>query len=311
MIEKMLHSPSPSISWRKDLKKLKGRRIYIYKAYLLILPSLIICFSLGFYPLLQVICYSFFYKTLEDEIPTFQGLSNFLRIFNTEIIRNSLVTTFYFVVGAVSIEMLLGLGLALLLNREFRGKGIYRYVIIFPMAISPMLAALMWDLTLLPETGPVNYILEILGLPQPKWFAGSALEAFLAVILVDVWQWTPFVILVLLSGLQAVPQQLCEAAKIDGANRMQVFRYVILPYLRNLILLVLLIRVADAFRTMDMIYGTTNGGPGTATLVFSLLLYYVVYSQHLLGIGSAMAIIMFIILYIICTAAFKVARGVR
>ena len=278
------------------------------KGFLLVLPSLILCFFLGFYPFLQIIYFSLFRSTLGDSEPIFQGFGNFSAIINNDMSRESLITTLYFVVCTVGVEIPLGLAFALLLNKDFRGKQVFRFVMIFPMAISPMLAATMWNLTVRPETGPVNYILQLLHLPQPRWMAGTPIEAFATVMLIDIWQWTPFVALVLLAGLQGVPREPCEAAEVDGANRIQTLRYIVVPYIKNILLLVLLLRLADSLRTMDMIFGTTNGGPGTATLVFSLLLYYKVYSQSLLGVGSAMALFMFVILNILGVVAFKVAR---
>lgn len=278
------------------------------KGFLLVMPSLILCCFLGFYPFLQIIYFSFFRNTLGDRTPTFQGFANFTAILANDMSRESLITTLYFVVFTVGVEIPLGLVLALLLNRDLRGKQVFRFFMIFPMAISPMLASTMWGLTLRPETGPVNYILQLLHLPQPRWMAGTAVEAFATVVLIDMWQWTPFVALVLLAGLQGVPSEPCEAAEVDGANRIQTLRYIVVPYIKNILLLVLLLRIADSLRTMDMIFGTTNGGPGSATLVFSLLLYYKVYSQSLLGVGSAMALFMFVILNILGVMAFKAGR---
>ncbi len=196
--------------------------------------------------------------------PSFVGLQNFREAFSDARVGNGLRATFYFTGLAVPIQLVLGLAVALLFNREFPGKGVVRTVILLPMVATPVAIALIWALMFNPNLGVLNYFLESLGLARSLWVADTRL-AIPSLVLVDVWQWTPFIALILLAALQGVSKELYEAARIDGANSLQNFWHITLPSIRSAIVVALILRSIDALKTFDIIYVITQGGPGIAS----------------------------------------------
>lgn len=196
--------------------------------------------------------------------PRFIGFDNYTRALRDSRFWNGFINTFYFTGLAVPIQLVLGLAIAVLFNRNFPGKGIVRTIILLPMVATPVAIALIWALMFNPSLGVLNYFLESLGLPRLLWVAQSNL-AIPSLVLVDVWQWTPMIALILLAALQGVPDELLEAARIDGASAWQAFWHVTLPTIRSAIVVALILRTIDALKTFDIIYVITEGGPGTAS----------------------------------------------
>ena len=185
---------------------------------------------------------------------SFRGLGNYIELFSDPAFLHSLKITFIFVFSAVALEFLVALGIALLVNRQFWQKRIFVSLIYIPMIMAPIVVALMWRMIFSPEYGPLNYFLSFFHLTEREiaWLSESNYALF-SLILVDVWQWTPFMFLVLYAGLQSVPPELIEVAQIDGGSRWNVFRYIILPFLYPFIVLGFLFRVMDAFKIFDSI----------------------------------------------------------
>ncbi len=275
--------------WRRILRRIEPV-FYIGPAFLAIAIILI-------YPLGYSLWLSFHEWTLRgfrQGIP-WVGLDNFIGLFRNVEFINSLRITGVFMLAAVGIEFLLGMGLALLLNHDLRGKNIMRSLILLPMMCTNVVIGLTFRLLLNYEFGMVNFYLGALGLERIEWLSKPAV-AMPAVILVDVWNTTSFVALLLLAGLQALPDEPFEAARIDGASAWQTFIYLTLPLLRQTILVALLWRVIDTFRIFDVIYLLTAGGPARATETVSIYVYRYGFQSFNLGLASAASYIMILIM---------------
>ncbi len=267
---------------------------------LFISPAFIVIAIILIYPLGHSLWLSFHEWTLRgfrQGIP-FVGLQNYRDLFSNPDFVNSLRITFSFAILAVGIEFVLGMGLALLLNHDLRGKNYIRALILLPMMCTNVVIGLTWRLLLNYEFGLVNYYLGVVGIGPMEWLSRPAM-AFPAVILVDVWNTTSFVALLLLAGLQALPEEPFEAARIDGASAWQSFVNITLPLLRQTILVVLLWRMIDTFRIFDVIYLLTAGGPARATETVSIYVYRYGFQSFNLGYASAASYIMILIMLII------------
>jgi len=267
---------------------------------LFISPAFIAIAIILIYPLGYSFWLSFHEWTLRGfrkGIP-FVGFQNYIDLFRNPDFINSLRITASFVLLAVGIEFVLGMGLALLLNHDLRARNWIRAMILLPMMCTNVVIGLTWRLLLNYEFGLVNYYLSVMGLGPIEWLSKPAM-ALPAVILVDVWNTTSFVALLLLAGLQALPDEPFEAARIDGASAWQSFVYLTLPLLRQTILVVLLWRMIDTFRIFDVIYLLTAGGPARATETVSIYVYRYGFQSFNLGFASAASYIMILIMLII------------
>jgi multiple sugar transport system permease protein len=273
-----------------------AKRTQAILPYALISPILIAILALGLYPFLYVIWLSFQMQTASTK-PVFVGLQNFLEIFLDSTFREVIGNTLVYVVSTVVTEFLIGLGLALLLNREFKGKRIIAPLIYLPMIVTPVAVGLTFRIIYNVEYGPLTYFLSLVGLSPVLWVA-SATYALFSLILVDIWQWTPFMFLVLLAGLQNVSPECVEASQLDGASYWQRFRHITLPFLRGSIAVAVLIRMIDAFKAFDIIYTVTEGGPGTSSTVISFFTYILAFRRFSLGSAAAMSLVLFILILI-------------
>lgn len=204
--------------------------------------------------------------------PTFVGIENYERAFTDSRVWNGIRNTFYFTFTAVPLQLVLGVAIAVLFNRDFPGKGLARTVILLPMVATPVAIALIWALMFNPSLGVLNYFLESLGLERSLWVAQSNL-AIPSLVLVDTWQWSPMIALILLAAMQSVPAELYEAARIDGASGWQSFWRITIPSIRSAIVVALILRAVDALKTFDIIYVITEGGPGIASETLNVLAF--------------------------------------
>lgn len=275
--------------------------------YFFIAPALILTATILLYPLVYSLAISFTGYSLSrpGQIP-FVGLENYLWVIRHPAFLNSIFNTLMFTVGAVSLEFLLGLSFALLLNTEFPGQGIVRTILLLPLFLTPSIVALVFLFMYYPGEGVLPWLASFIGVPKAFPFLGDPRTAMISLILVDVWRTTPFMFLVLLAGLQSLPSEVLEAASIDGASSWQTLRYVTLPLLSPLILIALTIRSMDAFREFDTIYLLTGGGPGQATEVISMLAYNTAFRYFDLGRASAIAYV--ILLLVLFLSIFFVKR---
>lgn len=246
-----------------------GRWLYLLMAA----PITIYVLVVFVWPVAYGIGISLFQYQLTDptQTRTFVGLGNYVKAFSDASSRTALVNTLVFVVGAVGVEFLVGMGLALLLWRDSRLNQIAAALLLVPIALTPLVAGLVWRAILNADFGVLGYhITRLLGI---RGLTAEPATAMLAVILVDAWQWTPLVMLILLAGLKALPIQPFEAARVDGGSSWAIFRNLTLPMLTPTILLALLIRTMDAFRVFDAIFAMTQGGPGLSTTVLNFYIY--------------------------------------
>lgn len=226
--------------------------------------------------------------------PRFAGLANYSRALGDARFWNGVGKTLYFTLVAVPVQLALGLGIAVLFNRDFPGKALARTAMLLPMVATPVAIALIWALMFNPSLGVLNYFLDTLGLPRLLWVA-QAKTAIPSLVLVDVWQWTPMIALILLAALQGVPAEHYEAARIDGANDLQLFRYVTLPGIRSAIVVALILRSIDALKTFDIIYVITEGGPGTASETLNVFAFKTGFQFFQAGYGSTLLIFLMVL----------------
>lgn len=223
------------------------------------------------------------------------GLQNYENFLTRDPrLGDAVIRTFVFTIAAVGIELVLGLGVALLINGPFLGRGLVRTLILLPMVATPVAIAMAWLLMFEPTVGLFNGILRSLNLPPQQWL-GSASQALPSLILVDVWQWMPMMALILLAGLTTLPEEPFEAARVDGANAFQRFFYLTLPLLMPTIVTAVLLRSIDALKTFDIIYTMTRGGPGFATETINIYAYVQAFEYFRLGNASSLLIIFFAI----------------
>jgi multiple sugar transport system permease protein len=235
---------------------------------------------------------------------SFVGLGNYQELLADDQFWAALWTTTLMVAGAVTLQLVLGTALAIFFNRPMRGAWLVRGMIIFPMLLTPVVVGLMWRALLNPEWGIVDWLLGLGGLPQPNWLGDVGLAVW-TLVLIDSWQWTPFVFVIVFARLQALPQDIFECTAVDGASRRARLRYVTLPLLVPAIALAGVFRAIDAFRSFDLVFGLTYGGPGRSTATLSFLVFQNGFQYQRYGYASAMGYVMVIILVIATTVLFR------
>ena len=277
-------------------------------AWGLVLPALLTILLVALFPLLWTFWESLHLHDLR--MPwlgkPFVGIDNYAEALGDPRFWSALGHTGFFALTSVGLELIIGLWLALALNRAFRGRGLVRAAVLVPWAIPTVVSALLWRFMFEGQSGIVNSLLVSLGLlGQPVvWFIHPAL-AWVPVVLADVWKTTPFVALLLLAGLQNIDASLYEAARIDGASAWRQFRHVTLPLLKPAILVALIFRTLDAFRVFDLIYALTGGGPGTSTEPIALYTFNSLLQNLQFGYGSALSVIVFAITFCLAILYIK------
>ncbi|WP_406128134.1 carbohydrate ABC transporter permease [Streptomyces sp. NBC_00989] len=271
-----------------------------------LLPALIFMIVVTQLPFVATLVISFFdWNALYPKARHFTGVDNYQQVLTDADLRHSVWTTILLTVAVVLASLVLGLLLALLLDRKFRGRGFVRTLLIAPFLVVPVAAALLWKHVLYnPEYGLFNGLLHYVGGPQPDWISNTPLLAVEASL---VWQWTPFMMLILLAGLQSRDQQQIEAAKVDGANDWQVFRYLTLPHLRRYLELGGLLGSIYIVQNFDAVFTITSGGLGTANLPYTV--YQSFYQAHENGLASAAGVLVVIGSIIIATFALRVVSS--
>jgi sorbitol/mannitol transport system permease protein len=271
-----------------------------------LLPALVFMIVVTQLPFVATLVISFFdWNALYPKARHFTGFDNYQQVLSNADLRHSVWTTVLLTVAVVLASLVLGLLLALLLDRKFRGRGFVRTLLIAPFLVVPVAAALLWKHVLYnPEYGLLNGLLHYVGGPQPDWISNNPLLAVEASL---VWQWTPFMMLILLAGLQSRDQQQIEAAKVDGANDWQVFRYLTLPHLRRYLELGGLLGSIYIVQNFDAVFTITSGGLGTANLPYTV--YQSFYQAHENGLASAAGVLVVIGSIIIATFALRVVSS--
>lgn len=265
----------------------------------LLAPTMIVMTVVGLYPLLHS-----GYISLTNYNPTygdgssFVGLENYARAFQDGQFWHSIGLTLMFTAISVTCSLTLAIALSVLFNLQHWGFTVLRTLILIPMLITPVAVGITWRIMMMPDLGVLNYLMGLLGIPPALW-AGSASSAMASVILVDVWQWTPFMFLIIYAGLTSLPKTPFEAAAIDGATPARMFWSITLPMLKPVIVIATLLRIVDAFRTYDTVYTITRGGPDFSTDLVSVYLQRVNFRFFDLGYGSALSWITLVIVLLV------------
>ena len=269
--------------------------------YILIAPTFLIVFGLLVYPLGYAIVLSFSNKILTGSVPfKWVGLENYIDLLETKSeMWTSVWVTLRFAVVGVLCEFIIGLSLAMLLNREFRGRTWLRVGLLVPLMVPPLASGLIWRMMYDDAFGIFPHLIRTFG-ANPPIFLGDPDYALYAVVATEVWRSSPFMVLILLAALQAQPIETIEAAEVDGASGWQVFRLITLPFITPVIIVALLFRTVDSLRTFDLIFLLTAGGPGTTTEVISMFIYRWGFRHFKLGFTSAASILLMIATLIIC-----------
>lgn len=266
----------------------------------LIAPAMLITLFFSIFPLFQALDISFRMGDLaRGKIGDYVGLENYRVVFADRAFWSASWVTLKFTVVAVGLQMILGVGIAFLLHGATFARGVTRSLLILPLATSAAVTGLFWRYLYDPQFGVVNWMLGLLGLPEPNWL-GDYTIALWSVVIFDIWQWTPFVALIALAGLQSLPKEPFEAAELDGASRLRIFTSLTFPLLKPVLFLVLVLRTIDCVRLYDAVAVLTRGGPGTATETLTFYLYRTGLKLFRMDHASAMAVFF---LYVMLVAA--------
>jgi len=277
--------------------------------FLFVVPGILWVLIFTIFPLLYSLRLSFLRARLGQE-QTFVGLRNFQRVFDDYRFWGSLSVTVFFVVVSVTLTVLLGLGLALLFNRPLRGLRFFRSLFTLPIFTAPIALGYLGLTIFHEDVGAVNAVLRALGMANPPGWFHDVWAARLAIIIVDVWQWTPFCFLVLLAGLQSLPEELYEATRLDTSSGWDIFRYITLPLLAPVLITVTILRLIETLKMLDIPFSMTSGGPGAATQTYSFYIYLVGMRNFNAGYASALAYILLLIMLFISMSFFNRLRAI-
>jgi multiple sugar transport system permease protein len=279
----------------------RARRNGFRAGWLYMAPAMVILLALTVAPAIYLVYVSFFdYTLLNEQSRRFVGLGNYRHVFGDATLRGSFLRTFLYVGLAVSVEMIIGTLLALPLARRARGNTLATALLLLPFAITPAVSALIWRQLLDPNFGWVDFYLGKLGIMgQPVEWLSNPGTAWVALVGLDVWQWTPFVALILMAGLQGIPQEPQEAAALDGATGAQVFRHITLPLLAPFITIAVLLRVVEAFKTFASVQVLTGGGAGRSTELINLSVYRIALQDFSIGAAAALGLVFLLVLALI------------
>ncbi len=268
-------------------------------AWLFISPTIILLLAINIFPLIWTVYLSFTnYRANRPGRPIdWVGTRNYERLLGNEDIWGYLQATAHFVVWTMVIQVLIGLGLALLINRNFKGASFWTTVILIPMMLSPAVVGTFWTYLYQPQTGIFSYIINLFVAVGPIDMIGSVDLAPWSIIIVDTWMWTPYIMLLCLAGLRSIPEYLYEAAEIDRANAWQKFWYITLPRIMPFLMLAVLFRGIENFKMFDMVVELTSGGPGSTTEVASINLKREAFEKWRTGYSSAFAVILFVTVF--------------
>jgi multiple sugar transport system permease protein len=281
-----LAQPTPAAdSLRRLLDRLDAHAWWLFPS-----PIILFCAFVAFFPLGYTL-YLSFHQWVNTETQRFLGFGNYLdSVLRNAQFHRAAALTFYFTFVALGIQMVIGVAIAIVINRDFVGKGLVRTIYLFPMMATPVAVAMIWMMMYNPTSGVFNYLLEQVGLPPLQWLADSK-TVIPSLILLDTWQWVPLIVLISLAGLAALPPEPYESALIDGASSWQILRYITLPLLRPTIMVAAIFRSIDLLKTFDIIYSTTGGGPGTSSETLNIYIYQTSFRDNLYGKGAAMVTI--------------------
>jgi multiple sugar transport system permease protein len=285
--------------------KPRGRN-YARRYWVFALPAAVIVLAVIVFPWLFTLFMSVHDWKVTGLTP-FVGADNYLKMLADDRFLWSVVRTLYFTVASVVAPLLLGVWAAVCFASKFRLRGLARTLFVLPMMATPVAIALVWTMMFHPQLGVLNYLLSLVGLPPSAWVYDSA-SVIPTLVMVETWQWTPLVMLIVLGGIASLPQDPYEAARLDGANSWQMFRHITLPLVWTFIVVALVIRVIDALKTFDTIYVITLGGPGTSSETLNIMLYQTAFAYYDLGYASAMVVVFFVLIMLVSLVLLRVRQ---
>ncbi len=274
-----------------------------------VFPALFLVLLVGIGPLIYSLYISTYqYNIAKVQIPfKFVGLKNYATVFTDPHVWNSFKLTIIFSAASVSLELIFGTLIALLLINVVRGRNIYRSLFLIPMVITPIAVGLMGRYIFDDAVGIVNWFFRLLNLPRIIWY-GNVKTALITMIILDVWEWSAFVFLIILAGLMAIPSEYYEAAKVEGAGYFSTLFRITLPTLRNVYLLAMMVRIIDTFKEFDKVYIMTKGGPNFATDLITVRNYTIAFKEFNIGLGSTFSIIILIVMILLGTILIRVIQ---
>jgi multiple sugar transport system permease protein len=270
-------------------QKLAPRRFYLFAV-----PALILMAGVIIFPWVFTLVMSLMEFKVGGSV-AFVGLENFTKLFADARFGESILRTFWFTILAVVLPIVIGTWAAVVFHREFPWRGVLRTVFIMPMMATPVAVALVWTMMFHPQLGVLNYLLSVIGLPPFAWVYDPG-TVIITLVLVEVWHWTPLVMLIVLGGMAALPSDPYDSATIDGATDWQMFRFITLPLILPYIMVAVVIRTIDALKVFDTIFVITQGGPGTASETLNIFLYLQAFQFYNLGYASAVVVVFFVII---------------
>jgi multiple sugar transport system permease protein len=274
--------------------------------WLFSLPAILVMAFLFAFPLFQLFWTSFTNATLSSVGTTrFVGLANYIRAFSQDIhFWNAFFLTLYYALGATAGQLILGLLLALFINRQFRGEALFRMLIMFPLIATPVAMSLVWSMMMNPMMGHLNYYLSLIGLGPSLWAADT--QAVMPTLIgLEIWHHAPMAMLVLLAGLRSLPREPFEAAKVDGASRLRTFFLITLPLLRPYIVLLLILRLIHSLKVFDKIFVISGGGPARASETLNIMIYQQAFAAMDYGYASVLSVIMLLIILMFSISIFR------
>jgi len=237
----------------------------------------------------------------------FVGLANYAKMLVDDRFQWAILRTLYFTAASVIAPVILGVWAAVCFSAKFRLRGVARTVFVLPMMATPVAISLVWTMMFHPQLGVLNYILSLVGIPPSAWVYSSS-TVIPTLVMVETWQWTPLVMLIVLGGIASLPTDPYEAARLDGANAWQMFRHITYPLVWPFIVIAAVIRMIDALKAFDTIYVITLGGPGTSSETLNILLYQTAFAYYDLGYGSAMVVVFFVLILLISMLLLSVRQ---
>ena len=276
--------------------------------YIFPLPAVLFVVILMVFPVVYTFFLSFTDWSLTSGRPlSVVGLESYFKVLKEPRFLESLGRTFYFTFGAVIVEMVLGTVLALILNRKFKGKGMVKTLLLLPLVATPVAIGIVWNLFYDPTIGILNYVLSVLKLPQSGWVSDAS-TVMPSLIMVDIWQWTPMITIIVLAGLAGLSTEPYESAMVDGANGRQVLFQITLPMLMPTILTAVILRAIDALKTYDIIYSMTGGGPGYSSENLNILAFKYSFEYFRMGQSAVMLVFLFAIVMLFSLTVMRVRR---
>ena len=276
--------------------------------YIFPLPAVVFVFLLMIFPVCYTLYISFTDWSLTSGRPMrFVGLESYARVLGDPRFLAAFVRTLVFTFGVVAVQTVLGTLVAVILNREFAGRGVLKFILLLPLVVTPVAIGIAFNLFYDPTIGFLNFVLSSIGLPTSGWVT-SANTVLPSLMLVDIWQWTPMIALIVLAGLSGLSSEPLESARVDGANSAQIFFRVTLPMIMPTILTAVVLRAVDALKTYDIIASMTRGGPGFASETLNMHAFKVSFEYFAMGRASAVLVFLFLLVLLFSMAVMRVRK---